>query len=198
VPAETQPKTLAGANSFARSTVVELPATPTFQAGMVAALPDLERLAGRLTSSRPDALDLVQETCRRALDAQVQFTTGGDMKPWLSSILRNIHLDECRRVRRLVGVGSGDELGATPPCEDKPLWTWVSEEQLDRALDSLSPIYRYVYTLHTIERERYAEIARRLGISANTVGTRLNRARSRLRAFLLRELAAQADQAIER
>jgi RNA polymerase sigma-70 factor (ECF subfamily) len=187
----------ATADSVARAKVVQLPAVPSFQARLVAAIPDLKRLAGRLTGSRPDALDLVQETCRRALDSQVQFTTGGDLKPWLFSILRNIHLDECRRVRRLVAVGSGDELTPAPVREPKPLWTWVSEEELSRALDSLSPIYRCVYTLHTIKKERYVEIARRLGISANTVGTRLNRARARLRSFLMRELAGRWGQATE-
>ena len=185
------------ADSVAHAKVVQLPAVPSFQARLVAAIPDLRRLARRLTGSRPDALDLVQETCKRALDAQIQFTTGGDLKPWLFSILRNIHLDECRRVRRLVAMGNGDELTPAPVREPKPLWTWVSEEQISRALDSLSPLYRCVYTLHAIDKERYVEIARRLGISANTVGTRLNRARARMRSFLMRELAGRTGQAID-
>jgi RNA polymerase sigma-70 factor (ECF subfamily) len=164
-----------------------------FQARVVAALPDLQRRASRLTENGSDAADIVQETCRRALEAREQFTTGSDLKPWLFTILRNVHLDHARRARRLIHVEAHDDLLCSPEVGGKPLWTRVSDDDLERALSELPPLYRDVYTLHAVDHVRYEEIALRLGIPTNTVGTRLRRARLHLRASLLRRLGLQQE-----
>ena len=46
-------------------------------------------------------------------------------------------------------------------------------------------MYREVYRLHTFEDLSYEQIAQRLGIQRVTVGTRLNRARKKLREILV-------------
>jgi RNA polymerase sigma-70 factor (ECF subfamily) len=59
------------------------------------------------------------------------------------------------------------------------------------ATDELGPVYREVYVLHTFEHRSYDDIARELGIPRVTVGTRLHRARKKLREVLEARLAQE-------
>ena len=52
-------------------------------------------------------------------------------------------------------------------------------------LQGLEPEFREVFTLHAFERRSYKDIATALDIPQNTVGTRLLRARRKLRVLLL-------------
>ena len=60
------------------------------------------------------------------------------------------------------------------------------------ALDIIDPAFREVYILHTFEHRSYEEIAAQLKISRVTVGTRLTRARMRLRKVLSEMLGLEA------
>ena len=53
------------------------------------------------------------------------------------------------------------------------------------AVEKLEPEFREVFTLHAFERRSYKDIALALDIPQNTVGTRLLRARRKLRVLLL-------------
>src|SRR5882757_8931951 len=52
-----------------------------------------------LTRDRPRAEDLVQETFVRAIPAMGRLRTHSDVKSWLFTILRNIWLNELRKLR---------------------------------------------------------------------------------------------------
>jgi DNA-directed RNA polymerase specialized sigma24 family protein len=54
-----------------------------------------------------------------------------------------------------------------------------------RRWQRLEPEFRQVFTLHAFERRSYKDIAAALDIPQNTVGTRLLRARKKLRVLLL-------------
>ena len=52
-------------------------------------------------------------------------------------------------------------------------------------MERLEPEFREVFVLHAFERRSYRDIAAALGIPQNTVGTRLLRARRKLRVLLV-------------
>jgi len=145
-------------------------------------------VARAIVRNASDADDLVQETCRRALEHQDQFIANTNLRAWLTSILRNAHRDRLRRaafevLSPLVGeiLGPETELPADDP--DLPAWRWVGDDDLEAAQRNLPPLYREVYAL----REAgwvYEDIGRKLGVSVNTVATRIHRARQWLRRQL--------------
>ncbi|HXI59512.1 MAG TPA: RNA polymerase sigma factor [Polyangia bacterium] len=152
----------------------------------MAFLPDLERWARQLTTQPSDAKDLVQETYRRALEAHQQFHPGSDLRAWLGCILRNLHRDRLRRSWREISMGGDDVcVFAAPTPEPRPLWAMVSDEELDRALVALAPVYRTPYVLHTVHGRSYSEIAKQIGIPSGTIGSRIHRARALLRRYLV-------------
>lgn len=136
--------------------------------------------------------DLVQETCRRALEARHRFDANSQLRAWLFRILRNLHIDLLRRAsHELVNGVDGDELVADPPSE-RPVWDRFSDDDVASALGSLPPTFARTYTLYAVDRLSYADIARRLNVPVGTVGTRLRRARLQLRAVMLGRQAARA------
>jgi RNA polymerase sigma-70 factor, ECF subfamily len=166
--------------------------TPEFGALIVKLLPDVRRYARKLTSQRAESQDLVQDTCRRAMESQARFTRGTDMRAWLLCVLRNLHRDRLRQSSREVLTGDRDDELPTPALEEHPRWDKVSDEDLDQALALLPPYYQRAYVLHAVHGHSYGEIARELQISSGTVGSRITRARLRMREFLTRRLAAQS------
>ncbi|HET6149157.1 MAG TPA: RNA polymerase sigma factor [Polyangia bacterium] len=155
---------------------------------LVRNLPELRGYARRLTGKVAEANDLVQETCRRAIESRSRFTSGSDIRAWLCCILRNYHCDRLRRLSREMLVGDHDGQFATPAPEPCASWAMVSDDDLEQALASLQPQYRSAYVLHAIDGRSYGQIAQALGLPSSTVGTRILRARHLLRVFLLARL----------
>ena len=71
------------------------------------------------------------------------------------------------------------------PDGPEPAWSRITIDDIRDALEVIDPVYREVYQLHTFENRTYDQIAHQLGIQRVTVGTRLNRARKKLREVLV-------------
>jgi RNA polymerase sigma-70 factor (ECF subfamily) len=138
----------------------------------------LTRLARRLCRNAADADDLVQDTFERALRAWDRYADRGNVKAWLAAILHNRFIDRCRTNRPHVPL---PDLPA--PDDEPPAWTTVSDDTLAAVLAELDPVFRRVFELR-VAGHSYDRIARELGIPKATVGTRLVRARKRLKALL--------------
>ncbi|MEO7096966.1 MAG: RNA polymerase sigma factor [Polyangiales bacterium] len=139
-------------------------------------------IARRLCGNSSDADDLVQDTLERALRARGKYIEQGNRRGWLAVILRNQFRDRYRSSRRRATDHEVDDI-ATPVEPEAPAWASITSEQIGVALAELDPRYRAVYELYA-RGWAYAEIARELDISINTVGTRLLRARAKLKAIL--------------
>jgi RNA polymerase sigma-70 factor, ECF subfamily len=151
----------------------------------------LRAFALRLAGSATDANDLVQDSLERAFRHLDTFTPGTNGRAWFFAILHRAFIDRCRR--RAVEKRSDcieDVDVATPEPTEPPVWTSVTAEQFARAIDQLPEEFRSVYRLHAEDRS-YQEISAALGIPINTVGTRLSRARSKLRALLVEALGLE-------
>ncbi|MBK7534724.1 MAG: sigma-70 family RNA polymerase sigma factor [Myxococcales bacterium] len=151
----------------------------------------LRGLARRLCGNQADADDLVHDTYERALRAWGRYMDQGNLRSWLAAILHNIFIDRCRKHKRTPRSERIEqlELAAVEPTPP-PQWAQVSSDSVNEALATLGPEFRRVYDLHAAGRS-YEEIATELGIPRATVGTRLVRARRRLKETLLRELGKQ-------
>jgi RNA polymerase sigma-70 factor (ECF subfamily) len=149
---------------------------------------DLHRRALQLTHNTAEAFDLTQRALERGLRRLHQFTPGTNIRPWLLRILCNLFIDDCRRSShgpRLVPLDELPTAGlATEEEDEEPAWAKITPEQFQSALMSLPPLFRQVYELRVRDGLSYHEISRRLAIPANTVGTRLARARRHLHQSL--------------
>ena len=159
--------------------------------------------ATRLTGNDADASDLAHDVLECAIRRMDSQPPGANLRAWLFVILRNAFLDRCRRRRARGTSESVDDLQvpAAAPVEEAPAWTAITLEQLRGAIDRLDDDFRVVYRMHAIDGASYEEIAARLRIAPGTVGTRLLRARKKLRALLegeVPELAGALDEEGER
>lgn len=153
-------------------------------------------VAMRMTRRHEVADDITQDTFIRAYRNLARFELGRPLLPWLHRIAVNLAINywngSARRERALyteddpegprVRAGSGD-----PPLHADPhrvLETKELEEDLERAVATLSPDQRAVFVLKVLEGMRYEEIAATLEISEGTVMSRLSRARARLKVLL--------------
>jgi RNA polymerase sigma-70 factor, ECF subfamily len=142
-------------------------------------------VALRLCSNPADARDLVQDTFERAL-RHGDRRPGADARAWLFTILNNLFIDRCRRRAREPRTEDVQamELPAPPPPEAEPAWAQLTLSELHAVLPRLDADLRELYQCCAIEGRSYAEVAERLRIPKATVGTRLLRARRRLRELL--------------
>ena len=141
---------------------------------------DLFRYAYWLTSDRHTAEDLVQETFLRAWRSLDSLKEDKAAKGWLITILRR---ENARRFER-----------KQPQTADVPLELIGSDSQdydtsteayvLRNALKELPQEYREPLMLQVIGGYSQKEIAKTLGITSAGVGTRLFRARQKLRQVL--------------
>jgi RNA polymerase sigma-70 factor, ECF subfamily len=143
----------------------------------------------RLLRSPADAWDLVQDTFEHALRGYDRFHPGSNLRVWLMTIMHHLFIDRCRKLAREPSAEPIDEdliAGPEPASASLPEWASVSDEQVVEALEQLESPFREVYRLRLFDKCSYDEIAERLLIPRSTVGTRLLRAREKLKQTLLR------------
>jgi RNA polymerase sigma-70 factor (ECF subfamily) len=148
----------------------------------------LLRWALQLTGDRSSALDLVQDTYERALRRGLEAIPPERTRSWLFVIAKNQFLDSYRSRRRHRAVSTETvmlAIEAPDASDDDPApWATLGLDDLRRAVERLSPTLALVYRMHSFEHLDYAAISVRLGIPMTTVGTRLLRARLKLRDML--------------
>jgi RNA polymerase sigma-70 factor (ECF subfamily) len=156
--------------------------------------PVLARLAERLCTNTADARDLVQDTFERAARQGLPDDVRSP-RAWLTTMLHNLFIDRCRAAARRPCHEPLDEgLSATAPePRREPAWSRLEVADIQAALAEIDPTYREVFTLHTFEHWSYEQLAARLSIQRVTVGTRLNRARKKLRDVLVRRFGLELE-----
>lgn len=161
-----------------------------------AALPHLNaayNLARWLVRDEHIAEDMVQEAYIRALKYFSAFR-GGDIRPWLLSIVRNTcytWLQVNRHGEEALEFDEDRDSGAYAAAfggkDNNPEAMLLSKQESSRvnfAIGALPPIFREVLVLRELEGMSYDEIATVAAIPVGTVMSRLARARTMLRAEL--------------
>ena len=145
------------------------------------------RLAYRLTGNVHDAEDLTQDVFVRVFRSLHTYQPG-TFEGWLHRITTNVFLDKMRRKQRIRFDALSDESAARLPSRGPgPEQTYHDahfDDDVQRALDALSPDFRAAVVLCDIEGLSYEEVAATLGIKLGTVRSRIHRGRAQLRESL--------------
>ena len=148
--------------------------------------------------------DLFQDVIMRAIKYQKGFFEGDFvLAAWLKSIAYNRAIDlvnkknkeAAKTVSNTISFGGddGDEVDIFEAGLHKELqgnsaeaeyMDQIDDERIKQALESLDDEFKEALRLNMIEGLEYSEIAERLGIPVNTVGTRIYRGRTKLREIL--------------
>jgi RNA polymerase sigma-70 factor (ECF subfamily) len=145
-------------------------------------------IAYRLLGDHDDADDVAQETFVRVHRSLERYDDNYSFYTWVRTIATRVALNELqKRKRRRTSGGEAFETAAevvASPAPDAAEQLAGRElgQALAAALATLPEEYRAVLALRTYEQMSYDEIATTLGIPIGTVMSRLNRARTQLRA----------------
>jgi len=156
----------------------------------------LYRLARAILGNDSEAEDAVQEAYVRAFVGLDQFRGDASLATWLSRIVLNEALGRLRRRRPTVELEAVEK---APPPQGQVIPFPMASPQLDpertmaqreiqrlleRAIDDLPEAFRTVLVARVIEEMSVKETADLFGLRAETVKTRLHRARSLLKKAL--------------
>ncbi len=162
-------------------------------------LDHLYRFAYRMTGTREDAEDLVQDLLVKLYPRLAELRAVERLRPWLTRVLYRLGVDRARSRSRnplaLCDDGGADDTDIDPverlhSHEPEPSAAleqhWTQARLLD-ALQQLSLEHRSVITLHMVEGYALNELEDLLQTPVGTLKSRLHRARAQLKALLQRE-----------
>jgi RNA polymerase sigma-70 factor, ECF subfamily len=148
----------------------------------------LRAVAWRLVGDRDLMDDALQEVAIKTARALPQLRDDAALTAWLRQTTYRTCIDLLRRESRLE-PRAPEDMPQTTAADADPANAVADRDLVDRILATLPPDQRAAVVLVDQEELDYATAAELLGIPAGTVASRLNTARSRLRA----QLAATED-----
>lgn len=145
-------------------------------------IPALRRYAYALVRDHDAADDLVQDTLERALSRWTLRRSDGDLRAWLFTIQRNLHVSALRQSQRRGAHVELDE--ATTPSSAAAQESSIEIQDILAALDQLPEEQKSLLLLVGVEDLSYDDAAKVMGVPIGTVMSRLSRGRQRLRGLL--------------
>jgi RNA polymerase sigma-70 factor (ECF subfamily) len=150
------------------------------------------RIARAILRNDAEAEDIVQDAFVKAFTELDTLRDPGSVAAWLARITANLAISRIRLLKR-----RGRIVLAEGELKDRPDYmesdqrtperlTAISDVRrlLERAIDRLPDGYREVFMLRVVEQMSVEETASTLGILAQTVKSRLHRAKAMLRSDL--------------
>jgi RNA polymerase sigma-70 factor (ECF subfamily) len=162
------------------------------------------RMARQITQNDEDAEDVLQESFLKAFEHLDSFQGQSKFYTWVTRIAVNESLMKLRKRKsdRTVSLDENIETDEEPIVREIAVWDDTPESKysqeelrqiLDRAIESLKPIFRTVFILRDVEELSTEETAEVLGLSVAAVKSRLLRARLQLREKLTRVFKRKGD-----
>ena len=163
------------------------------------------RVARAIVKDDSEAEDVMQEAYVNAYTHLHQFAERAQFSTWLTRIAVNEALARVRRQARLTDLDEDGEAGE----QTMPGFNSISrdpEQQasngelralLEAAVDRLPEAYRVVFMLREIEGLNTADTAECLGVTEETVKTRLHRGRALLREELFERAGIASSYAFD-
>jgi RNA polymerase sigma-70 factor (ECF subfamily) len=145
-------------------------------------IPALRRYAYALVRDHDAADDLVQDTLERALSRWTLRRSDGDLRAWLFTIQRNLHVSALRQSQRRGAHVELDE--ATTPSSAAAQEGGIEVQDILATLDQLPEEQKSLLLLVGVEDLSYDDAAKVMGVPIGTVMSRLSRGRQRLRGLL--------------
>ncbi|MCM1110237.1 MAG: sigma-70 family RNA polymerase sigma factor [Clostridium sp.] len=158
-------------------------ATANIQTRLMSLQANMFNFALMLTSNRDDAQDLVQDTMLKVLDNQDKYAENTNFKGWVFTIMRNIFINNYRRiVRAATVVDRTEDLYHLNISQDSgiasPEASYAAGEIMD-AINSFDAKFREPFSMH-VAGYKYNEIAEKLELPLGTVKSRIFAARQML------------------
>lgn len=155
----------------------------------------LYNFAYKLTMDSEEAKDLVQETFLRAYKYYSYFEKGTNAKSWLFKILKNIFINDYRKIsRRPVQMTMDDvyegHVDRSLYKNNNDFFNSSLSDEYVIALDRLPVELKSIFIMKYIEGFKYEEISKIYDIPLGTVKSWLNKARTRLKEDLSAKKAA--------
>jgi RNA polymerase sigma-70 factor (ECF subfamily) len=160
----------------------------------------------RFTGSQSDAEDLTQEVFLKMYKNLASFDPAkGGFTTWLTTLTRNLLVDNYRRTRmdrvsdsldetldgeNEGGITKADRLADGGKSQEQIVSGMQLRAQIQEALKQVSPELREAVILRDLEDMDYKDIAEVLGVPQGTVKSRISRGRSEL-ARLLKRIEGQ-------
>ncbi|GGG15611.1 RNA polymerase sigma factor SigV [Lysinibacillus alkalisoli] len=139
-------------------------------------------LAYSYTKNEQDALDIVQDSIQKAMQALHRLEHFTYIKSWFYKIVVRTAIDFLRKNKRLQVTDDAQLEHFIPAYEDD-----YTDFDLTKALDALPLKYREVIILHYFEDLTLADVAIVLNVNINTIKSRLYRALQLLKIDLQEE-----------
>ena len=157
----------------------------TFQTHILPLKNELFRLALRITLSREDAEDVVQETMLKVWNKREQWERIDNIEAFCMTICRNLALDHQKRMdNQNVTLEETTTLNLHPLTSTTPEEHAVQRDRVERVrqlIDQLPEKQRTCMQLREVEGKAYKEIAAIMGISEEQVKVNIFRARQTIR-----------------
>ena len=155
----------------------------SLESRLMALQANMLNFAYMLTSNRDDAYDLLQDTTLKVLGNQDKYVENTNFKGWVFTIMRNIFINNYRRV-----VRSATVIDQTEDCYhlnlsqdsglESPEGSYAASEISD-AINEFPEKYRVPFSMH-VAGYKYNEIADEMGLPLGTIKSRIFFARQEL------------------
>ena len=140
----------------------------------------LKPFAITLTRDHEAAKDLCQETLYKAFAHRDKYEAGTNIKAWLSTIMRNIFINDYRRAgRKKIVVDTIQHFNANPAFAPSSERNIIMKE-INNAIYNLPGIFKTACLLY-LQGYKYHEIALALNEPLGTIKSRIHFARKLLK-----------------
>ncbi len=145
--------------------------------------------AAQAIVGREDAEDVAQEALLLAFKALPSLEDPVRFPAWLHAITRHraFRFDRRERVRRRTHVPMDDLLLERIPALTRPVPVLEPDNELQSALNGISPDHALVLRLHFLDEMPLKRIAAFLGVPLTTVKWRVHRGKELMREIVERE-----------
>jgi RNA polymerase sigma-70 factor (ECF subfamily) len=155
---------------------------------LIALQNNMRNFAFSLTLNREEAEDLLQDTTLKVLDNQEKFTSNVNFKGWVLTIMKNIFINNYRRiVRNQTIIDKTEDLHHLNLPQnsgfDTPEGSYAIGE-ITNNIEAFSDEYRIPFSMH-IQGFKYEEIAQTMNLPIGTVKSRIFLARKKLQYQLI-------------
>lgn len=163
---------------------VPLMSAEQFRSDVIALLPRLRRFALSLTRSGPDADDLLQDACIKALQSWRSYDPAQPLDRWMFRVIRNSWTSEIRKRQVRLGEGVVDAEAADELVVHTAPEAALTLQQVETRIAQLDPDLAQPLLLVSAEGYSYREAADLLDVPIGTIMSRIHRARKLLTADL--------------
>lgn len=141
------------------------------------------RMIRNITADGESCEDIAQDVFLTAYKRLASFDPArSGFSTWLFTIARNKSLNAMKKKRPLVMADIPEAVGSNDPCDSFAQKEFF--EKLDSHLKALPSRQRRAFVMAEFERLSYEQIAQIEGARLGTIKSRINRAKTRLRAAL--------------